>query len=936
MKRIFMILALMVILPWSMIAQDGRQRTTATVIADAMAQLPAPKQETYNQVMAELAGVGTDAVTEIAAMLVPADKGKNAVMEYALNGLVAYISAPGRDAEAANVRKGLALAIDKCTDNPNKAFLLTLLQRCAKAEDAPVFVKYIKDDYLGEWAVNGLVATPGTEDVLLNLMQKSAEPCKVLAYAAGAKKMAAAEPVLLNWAKTAEGETLKAVYHALGIVGTASSVKVLGTAAKAVDYAWESSDVTASYVRLLKNMVDKNQPKEALAAAKKLLKATDKANIRGAALQIIFAVEEKKAMPYLIAAMKDPCREYRVNALRLSEPFADDVVYMSLNKVLQGKEEQLVKADILNWLGTKHVVSQINTVVASMKSSNDEVALAAIGAAGKIGGDIALEGLVAQLEGKHADAAKAALLTFNGKVNAGILKALDASPASQVPALQIASIRRMDEATDKVFALLSSSDKKVSEAAFEALAGVAQKKDFVRLSQLIENDKNHVPQLQRALKSAVAFLPVAEQLAIVTPIVEKSSNPSLYYPVLAQIGDSKAIAILMKGYKGDYKQAAFDALMAVNNAEMVGTLYEIAQNDPANAQAALKRYADLVNQSSDAAVRKVQLYSKALEIAKDVKLQNRLIYLLGETKVYPALALVEKYMDSSEKSNRTEAAAAVRTIVSKNMDTLGGEEVRKALEKAIGCYQELTGDADAGYAIDDLKAMLEKLPAEMGKSSVKFELSPEEQKEGFEVLFDGVSMDKWTGNFINYAPQEDGTIYVSAQYGGSGNLYTIKEYSDFVLRFEFCFLREGVNNGIGIRTPMGVDAAYEGMEIQVLDHDAPIYKNLHEYQQHGSVYGIIPAKRVKFPALGTWNVEEIRAVGDRITVTVNGEVILDGNIRKACKGHNVSKDGSKTNPYTVDKKNHPGLFNKKGHIGFLGHGEGLKYRNVRIKDLSKK
>jgi hypothetical protein len=34
--------------------------------------------------------------------------------------------------------------------------------------------------------------------------------------------------------------------------------------------------------------------------------------------------------------------------------------------------------------------------------------------------------------------------------------------------------------------------------------------------------------------------------------------------------------------------------------------------------------------------------------------------------------------------------------------------------------------------------------------------------------------------------------------------------------------------------------------------------------------------------------------------------------------------------------NHPGLFNKKGHIGFLGHGAGLKYRNVRVLDLSAK
>ena len=108
---------------------------------------------------------------------------------------------------------------------------------------------------------------------------------------------------------------------------------------------------------------------------------------------------------------------------------------------------------------------------------------------------------------------------------------------------------------------------------------------------------------------------------------------------------------------------------------------------------------------------------------------------------------------------------------------------------------------------------------------------------------------------------------------------------------------------------MGVDAAYHGMEIQILDHAAPIYKNLRVYQQHGSVYGIIPAKRIKFGELGTWNVEEIRAVGDRITVTVNGEVILDGVIRDACQGHNVSEDGSKKNTYTVDNRNHTGLIN---------------------------
>ena len=64
-------------------------------------------------------------------------------------------------------------------------------------------------------------------------------------------------------------------------------------------------------------------------------------------------------------------------------------------------------------------------------------------------------------------------------------------------------------------------------------------------------------------------------------------------------------------------------------------------------------------------------------------------------------------------------------------------------------------------------------------------------------------------------------------------------------------------------------------------------------------------------------------------MTVNGKVILDGDIRKACKGHNVAPDGSDHNPYTVDHKNHPGLFNKEGYISFCGHGPGIMFRNVR-------
>jgi HEAT repeat protein len=198
---------------------------------------------------------------------------------------------------------------------------------------------------------------------------------------------------------------------------------------------------------------------------------------------------------------------------------------------------------------------------------------------------------------------------------------------------------------------------------------------------------------------------------------------------------------------------------------------------------------------------------------------------------------------------------------------------------------------------------------------------PEQEKaEGFAELFDGLSLFNWTGNTRDYVV-ENGCIAVYPEFGGRGNLYTKAEYGDFILRFEFQ-LTPGANNGIGIRTPMEGDAAYVGMEIQVLDNTSPIYRNLEEYQYHGSVYGVIPAKREYLRPVGEWNEEEIYIRGTSIRVTLNGTFIVKGDIAEA------SRNG------TLDHKEHPGLKNTKGHIGFLGHGSVVKFRNLRIKELT--
>lgn len=203
---------------------------------------------------------------------------------------------------------------------------------------------------------------------------------------------------------------------------------------------------------------------------------------------------------------------------------------------------------------------------------------------------------------------------------------------------------------------------------------------------------------------------------------------------------------------------------------------------------------------------------------------------------------------------------------------------------------------------------------------VSANLNAQEKEEGFTTLFNGENLNNWVGNKVDYIVVNN-EIHVRPNNGGKGNLYTTEEYSNFILRFEFK-LTPGANNGLGIHAPLKGDAAYLGKEIQILDNTAQKYANLKPYQYHGSVYGIIAAKRGFLNPVGSWNKEEVIVNGNDIKVILNGTVIVDGNLKEAIK------NGS------IDGKDHPGLKKHKGHIGFLGHGSPLEFRNIRIKQIN--
>ncbi len=217
-----------------------------------------------------------------------------------------------------------------------------------------------------------------------------------------------------------------------------------------------------------------------------------------------------------------------------------------------------------------------------------------------------------------------------------------------------------------------------------------------------------------------------------------------------------------------------------------------------------------------------------------------------------------------------------------------------------------------------LTAQVSCLAKETDKSKdYKATSAGKDSEKGFVSIFDGKTLKGWQSDAGSYAV-ENGTLI--CKKGSIGRLNSKKQYANFVLRFDFK-LQPGANNGVALRARLGGgEPAFEGLECQILDDSSPKYKTLKPYQFHGSIYGIFPAKRGSLKPVGKWNSQEIVCNGTKIKVTVNGKVVVDNDLEAVRGG-------------TMDERTRPNLYCKTGYVGFIGHGDRVEFRNIRIKEL---
>ncbi|MCY1719903.1 DUF1080 domain-containing protein [Prolixibacteraceae bacterium Z1-6] len=210
-----------------------------------------------------------------------------------------------------------------------------------------------------------------------------------------------------------------------------------------------------------------------------------------------------------------------------------------------------------------------------------------------------------------------------------------------------------------------------------------------------------------------------------------------------------------------------------------------------------------------------------------------------------------------------------------------------------------------------------------------------EKKQGFKLLFDGVSTDQWksakTGKFPESGWEvKDGVLSViskTVEPNRGGDIITKEEFGPFELKFDFK-LSEGANSGV--KYGIGNNGPGLGLEYQILDDEKhPDAKNgVVGNRTLASLYDLIPSEKEKrfLKKIGEWNRGRIVVYPcGTVQHWLNGKKVVEYE-----RGSNIYKALVARSKY--EKYEGFGLA-EKGPVLLQDHQDNVSFRSIKIREL---
>ncbi|AKA34573.1 3-keto-disaccharide hydrolase [Flagellimonas lutaonensis] len=224
----------------------------------------------------------------------------------------------------------------------------------------------------------------------------------------------------------------------------------------------------------------------------------------------------------------------------------------------------------------------------------------------------------------------------------------------------------------------------------------------------------------------------------------------------------------------------------------------------------------------------------------------------------------------------------------------------------------------------------------------KNQLTIDEQKNGWKLLWDGKTTEGWRGARLDSFPDkgwviENGELTVLATGGeesaAGGDIVTVDTYGDFELRVDFK-LTEGANSGIKYYVDTNLNkgpGSSIGLEYQILDDERHPDAKLGNHEGSrtlASLYDLIQADPNKpVNPIGEWNSAYITSKDGHVEHWLNGMKVLE------------YERGSDDFRKLVSESKYAKWPNfgeaEKGHILLQDHGDRVSFKNIKIRPITK-
>lgn len=203
------------------------------------------------------------------------------------------------------------------------------------------------------------------------------------------------------------------------------------------------------------------------------------------------------------------------------------------------------------------------------------------------------------------------------------------------------------------------------------------------------------------------------------------------------------------------------------------------------------------------------------------------------------------------------------------------------------------------------------------------------------VLFDGSTTDAWRLYNGHAFPDqgwviEDNNLVFRPRADGqpTGDIITRNVFRDFELQLEW-MVEEAGNSGILYHILEQPDKAiyWSGLEMQVLDdvNHPDSFLGVNGNRQAGSLYDLLPIEPKTARPFGEWNEVRIISKGPHVEHWLNGEKVL------AYERWTVDWFAMLRNSKFREHNEFGAM--QQGHIGLQDHGDVVKYRNIRLREL---